>query len=207
MEEVWRESFKAQSGSRCKQRSLQVVANIREDLFADLVSCRYYYRCNYPGCTARKVLEKCFDANKRCKNMSSKVTGTHTHADEVFRYKKCYDEHECEDEMISVTPNQPRQINGPSVMMQNSSTNIVQGFPSAAGSSLGTQAAWNKLCGNAMQPAASQPLMQLLAMNQMNALSRTAGPPGNMNMNWNSVMMLGMQAGMEMALKMAQQQQ
>jgi len=176
---------------------------------ANNVVYRYYYRCNYPGCTARKVLEKCFDANKRCKNMSSKVTGTHTHADEVFRYKKCYDEHECEDGMISVTPNQPRQIEGASVMMQNSSTNIVQG--SAAGSSLGAQAAWNKLYGDAMQPAASQPLMQLLAMNQMNAnanaLSRPAGPPGNMNMNWNSVMMLGMQAGMEMALKMAQQQQ
>lgn len=136
---------------------------------ANNVVYRYYYRCNYPGCTARKVLEKCFDENKRCKNMSSKVNGTHSHADEMFRYKKCYDEHECEeDEMISVTPNQPGHI-----------------------------------------PAASQPLMQLLAMNQMNAnaLSKASGLSGNMNMNWNAVMLLGMRAGMEMVMKMSQQQQ
>ena len=84
--------------------------------------------------------------------MSSKVNGTHSHADEMFRYKKCYDEPECEDEMISVTLNQPGHIDGPSLMQQSSSTNVVQGFPSAAGPSLGTQPAWSKLYENAMQP-------------------------------------------------------
>jgi hypothetical protein len=55
---------------------------------------RCYFRCNYPGCEAKKQIEKELDAEGNVIEINPNFWGTHCHDEGIFDNQVCYDEDE-----------------------------------------------------------------------------------------------------------------
>jgi hypothetical protein len=68
---------------------------------------RCYFRCNYPGCEAKKQIEKELDADGNVVEVNPNFWGIHCHDEGIFDNQVCYDEDEMNELKSSekVSPN------------------------------------------------------------------------------------------------------